>query len=275
MIRSEWGFEMRRPYVVVHNVASVDGRVSLGASRTGFDDVADERWQAIWASDTSLDDSVRALVAEYDPQVLLEGSGSFVREGADGPPLPPVAGGMTDLHSDFLPSGVVSHAGRQGWFCVVDGRGRVRAGIREFPGWDGWHTLHLVCESTPPEYLAFLRSREIPYLVAGLERVDLTEALRRLRADLGVKRIVCTAGSRLTGALLRAGLVDEVSLVFLPALIGGTETPTLFRGRELGETEWPCRLDLVSVCGESSGRVRVRYRVIRGEDADSAAPGSA
>ncbi|MEE4274956.1 MAG: dihydrofolate reductase family protein [Thermoleophilia bacterium] len=252
-----------RPYLVVHTVASVDGRVSLGPGRTGFDDVGDERWQAIWASDVDLEQSVRDLVERFRPQVLLEGSGSFVRDGDDLPPLPPLPPGDDDrdLLQDYLPHAVVGRPGHRGWFAVVDGRGRVRAGMTEFPGWEGWHTLHLVSPAAPHEYLAFLRDRGVPYLVTGGERVDLAAAMAKLSTLLGIERVVCTAGSRLNGALLRAGLVDELSLVLLPALIGGEHTPHLFRSPELGPADRPASLELVSVDGEPSGRVRLHYRV--------------
>ena len=72
-----------------------------------------------------------------------------------------------------------------------------------------------------------------------------------------------TAGSRLNGALLRAGLVDELSLVLLPALIGGTRTPFLFGSPELEADEKPTRLELISAEGESGGRVNLRYRVVQ------------
>jgi len=253
---------VERPRLIVHTVASVDGRVSLGADRTGFDDVADERWQAIWASDTSLEESVRTLLALHQPQVVLEGSGSFVKEGAELLELPPAGVDEAELRRDYLPDAVVHRPGHRGWFAVVDGRGRVRAGMKEFPGWEGWHTLHLVARATPPEYLAFLRRRQIPYLVSGQEHVDLEQALMKLSSLLGVVCVVCTAGSRLTGALLRAGLIDEVSLVFLPALIGGSETPQLFRCPELGPQDRPTRLELLSVESEPAGRVCLRYRIV-------------
>ena len=80
---------MNRPYLIVHAVALVDGRVSLGADRTGFEDIGDDRWQAIWAFGTSLDESVRDLVSLHDPNVMLEGSGSFVSKGETEQPLPP------------------------------------------------------------------------------------------------------------------------------------------------------------------------------------------
>jgi 2,5-diamino-6-(ribosylamino)-4(3H)-pyrimidinone 5'-phosphate reductase len=257
---------VNRPHVMVHTVASVDGRVSLGPGRTGFDDVGDERWQAIWASGTSLEESVRTLVSEHSPDVLLEGSGSFVREGEELSPLSPPASRLGASHGDYLPEAVVCRPGHRGWFAVVDGRGRLRSGMKEFPGWEGWHTLHLVCAASPPEYLAFLRRREIPYLTAGDLQVDLVEVMGKLTTLLGVERVVCTAGSRLNGALLRAGLVDEISLVLLPALIGGSDTPVLFRSPDLGPEEWPARLRLLSVDAEPTGRVKLHYQVLSQEE---------
>jgi len=134
--------------------------------------------------------------------------------------------------------------------------------MKQFPGWEGWHTLHLVSSVTPPEYLAFLRRSDIPYLLAGAGHVDLVEVTGKLKTLLEVERVVCTAGSRLNGALLRAGLVDEFSLVLLPALIGGSETPNLFRSPDLGPTECPARLKLLSVDCEPAGRVNLRYQVL-------------
>lgn len=69
---------MKGPYVIVHTVASANGRVSLGPDRTAFDDVGDERWQAAWGSLEDLEADRRALIALRKPQVLLEGSGSIV-----------------------------------------------------------------------------------------------------------------------------------------------------------------------------------------------------
>jgi 2,5-diamino-6-(ribosylamino)-4(3H)-pyrimidinone 5'-phosphate reductase len=254
---------MERPYLIVHTVASADGRVSLGPDRTAFDDVADERWQAIWGSTESLEGERRALIARYKPQVLLEGSGSIVKEGGRLRELPPPGPDDTDLHEDYLPRSVVDAPDHLGWLAMVDGRGRVRSGMKEFPGWEGWRTLHLASHTTPREYLAFLRRNEIPYLVAGHEHVDLARIMAKLRSLLGVTSVISTAGSRLNGALLRAGLVDEVSLVLLPALVGGFKTPTLFWSDELRASEWPTRLELVSVESDNGGRVRLRYRVLR------------
>jgi len=253
---------MSRPRVIVHTIASVDGRVSLGVNRTGFDDVGDPRWQEMWSSEETLEDSVRRLATVHRPQAFLEGSGSFVKEGEELQPLAPSEYSSEELHRDFLPDAVVNRPGHQGWLAAVDGRGRLRSGMKEFPGWEGWHTLHLVSHGAPLEYLAHLRRLEIPYLMSGDGQVDLRRVLEKMNTLLGIECIVSTAGSRLNGALLRAGLVDEVSLVLLPAVIGGDATPTLFRSTELGPEEAPVPLELLSSKSEPAGRVCLHYRVV-------------
>jgi 2,5-diamino-6-(ribosylamino)-4(3H)-pyrimidinone 5'-phosphate reductase len=255
--------KMIRPRVIVHTVASVDGRVSLGVNRTGFDDVGDPRWQKIWSSAEPLEESVRRLASTYRPNAFLEGSGSFAKEGEELLPLAPSEYPVEELHHDYLPDAVVHRPGHCGWFAAVDGRGRLRSGMKEFPGWDGWHTLHLVSHGAPPEYLAHLRRLQIPYLISGEQQVDLGRILEKMSALLGIECIVSTAGSRLNGALLRAGLVDEISLVLLPAVIGGSATPTLFRSPELGPEDWPVRLELLSAKTEPTDRVCLHYRIVK------------
>ena len=155
---------------------------------------------------------------------------------------------------------------------AVDGRGRLRSGMKEFPGWEGWHTLHLVSHGAPAVYLAHLRRLQIPYLISGERQIDLRITLEKMRARLGVRCVVCTAGSRLNGALLRAGLVDEISLVLLPAVIGGTATPTLFRSPELGPKDSPVPLELLSAKAEPGGRVCLHYRVAKRRNRKRARP---
>src|SRR2546421_12422193 len=85
--------------------------------------------------------------------------------------------------------------------------------------------LVIASRSTPLPYLAHLRQEGIPYLLAGSRRVDLTSALAKMRTQLGTRCLVSEAGGGLNGALLRAGLVDELHIITVPALIGGVRPP--------------------------------------------------
>lgn len=247
-----------RPRVVTCNLASVDGRLTIAPGVQLL--AGDPRWTAI-AGDADPYAWVREV---HDPEVLLEGSGSFVP--ADAPPADPGGpppGNAPGEPAHHLPPDVVDVPGRR-WMAVVDGRGRVRLQFTEWPdpAWQGWHALVVTSGAAPAAHLAWLRDAGIPHLVVGEgPTVDLAVALAELHRCLGVLTVVATGGGRLGGALLRAGLVDEVDLELLPAVIGGRGTPALFDAPPLGPTEAPVPLHLLSAEVTGRGHVRLRYAV--------------
>ncbi len=112
--------------------------------------------------------------------------------------------------------------------AVPDSRGRIRV----------WHLLRqeqywrdavaLVSSSTPRDYLDYLERLRVDYIVAGDDHVDMRAALEELNARYGVKVVRADCGGTLNGVLLREGLVDEVSLLISPSLVGGTEVRSIF-----------------------------------------------
>lgn len=272
---------MARLRCITYSMASVDGRVTIAPGVSLL--AGDARWEAITAGVSV--EPYRWVRRTHEPQALLEGSGSFLPGGdladpdgvavqpatdlggAGGPtssPLPHDPAAPTTPPGHHLPADVVRVPGRR-WFAVVDGRGRVDLQLAEWPDdeWAGWHALVLTSRAAPADHLAILRERAIPYLVCGQERVDLPLALELLGSLLGVRTLVCTGGGRLGGAMLRAGLVDEIDVDVLPAAIGGRGTPALFDAPPLGADEWPTPLELISAEALPGGLVRMRYLVRR------------
>ena len=90
-------------------------------------------------------------------------------------------------------------------------------------------------------------------LVCGEETVDLT-AMRAAFADRGWTQTLCEGGPHLFGALLDAGLVDEVCLTLAPRFVGGAA-----RRIVQGAAEADRRFALAGALSDDDGFVFLRY----------------
>ncbi|NLX48816.1 MAG: RibD family protein [Methanospirillum sp.] len=146
---------------------------------------------------------------------------------------------------------------------VVDGRGRVRrwSVSQEAPYWRGW--IALLADSVPGAHRTYLASRNVDPLIVGTDRVDLALALGRLHREYGVRRIRVDSGGRLNGALLRAGLVDEVHLLVCPWLAGGSSPRSSFVADDLAPGAPGTPLERVAVEPFDDGTVLLSYRAVR------------
>ncbi len=83
----------------------------------------------------------------------------------------------------------------------------------------------IVITGTRPSPEQLGRASEVAeVIVAGADRVDLGEALRRLGA-LGARVVLCEGGPSLIGQLVADDLVDESCLTISPLLVGGDADP--------------------------------------------------
>jgi 2,5-diamino-6-(ribosylamino)-4(3H)-pyrimidinone 5'-phosphate reductase len=147
--------------------------------------------------------------------------------------------------------------------AIVDGRGRVlRWSVFQEAGYWG-RFVALVASGVPETHRAYLASRNVDVLECGTDRVDLALALRRLAQEYGVRRVRVDAGGRLNGALLRAGLVDEVHLLVCPVLAGGVSPRAAFVADDLAPGEEGLRLERTGVEAFDDGTVLLSYRAAR------------
>lgn len=133
--------------------------------------------------------------------------------------------------------------------AVVDSRSRVRQwdALRDVGHWS--EVLALRARSTPPRP-AHLTTSE---LVVGDSQVDLAAALTALGRREGVRVVRVDSGGSLTGALLSAGLIDEVSLLVHPCLAGAPS-------RWYGVEPLPAQaLELAATESFDDGTVWLRY----------------
>lgn len=221
------------PRVIIHNQVSVDGR---------FD----------WITpDLAL---FYGVAASFGEEATLAGSNTIMAGYPEGAALmepgddyqPPLSDGGSDLPLLVVP----------------DSRGRIRVWhlLREEKYWRD--AVALVSDSTPQEYLDYLEKLRVDYITAGDDHVDMRAALEELNSRYGVKVVRADCGGTLNGVLLREGLVDEVSVLLSPCLVGGTELRSIFIAPELTEGDGVVDLQLQRMEKLDGGVVWLLYKVI-------------
>lgn len=67
--------------------------------------------------------------------------------------------------------------------------------------------------------------------------IDFIDLFSKLKNDFGCDQLTIQTGGTLNSILLRSGLIDHISIVVAPALVGGKNTPTLIDGESLHTSE--------------------------------------
>lgn len=140
---------------------------------------------------------------------------------------------------------------------VVDGRGRVSAwqALLDAGYWSSVVAVHTA--GTPPGDHGF------PEIVVGSDRVDLAAMLLTLRERFDARVVRVDSGGALNGALLDAGLVDEVSLLVHPALAPAAARRPWHGGGPLGGRA----MTLMAAQTFPDGLVWLRHRLEAAADA--------
>jgi 2,5-diamino-6-(ribosylamino)-4(3H)-pyrimidinone 5'-phosphate reductase len=220
------------PRVILHNAVSLDGRIDWFIPDIGLFYELASRWNedaTLAGSDTVLDPE--AEVPEEDEQAFELPT----RDPDDSRPL----------------------------LVIPDSRGRVRTWHywRKQPYWRD--VIALCSHATPKSFLDHLRERHIATIVAGDDHVDLRAALQELNSRYGVKIVRVDSGGTLNGVLLRAGLVDEVSLLIHPSLVGGATPRSFLRAPDLSSSEGVVELRLTHFEKLNGDVVWLGYEVAR------------
>jgi 2,5-diamino-6-(ribosylamino)-4(3H)-pyrimidinone 5'-phosphate reductase len=156
--------------------------------------------------------------------------------------------------------------GRSGPLLVVpDSRGKVKhwGALLSAPYWSGG--LALCTKVTPKRHLEYLDEAGVESLMIGDDRVDLHGALECLSHRYGTKTVRVDSGGTLNGVLLRNGLVDEVSVLISPYLVGGVTPNTLFRAADLTDVADVIGLQLIGLEQLRDEVVWLRYSVRHNE----------
>ena len=237
-----------KPYVICHMVQSLDGRI----------------WGSRWRPRGNV---VPNLFEKLHDQLVEERGGGgtawlcgrvtaqeFAR--GKGKVYPPT--GEKFARKDWF----AKREGVKAWGVFLDQHGKA---VWERSDIGGDPILVILDEAVPGSHLAGLRSEGISYIFAGKSEIDLAAALETLNRELGIKTLLVEGGGGANGALLRAGLIDEVSIVVTAAIDGSSGAPTVFNSGETDLGPAPIeRMTLVSHTVLEHGALWLRYTVASG-----------
>jgi 2,5-diamino-6-(ribosylamino)-4(3H)-pyrimidinone 5'-phosphate reductase len=115
----------------------------------------------------------------------------------------------------------------------------------------GAPTIIAVSERAPADRVKAIKARGAEVVCAGKEHVDLPTLMRILSTSWGVKKLMIEGGPTLNWHMLHHRLVDEIRLIHLPFIVGGSDTPSLVGGMHIETEEEMIRLILKNhyLCG--------------------------
>ena len=228
-----------RPYIICHMLGSVDGRIKQNI--WGFKD--HHKYFEEPASKITADEWLvgRVTMQEFSSQ--------------KNPALP--AGRSSIPKKDF----VGEHSAKT-YAVVIDPSGKCR--------WDTnmvstEHVIEVLTESGSSRYLAHLQEKNVSYIFGGEKELDLKLVVKKLYKLFGIKRLRIDGGGHVNGSFLKAGLIDEFSLVLAPIADGTIGSPTTFEAEEGYGKRKATRFTLKSVKRIYNDFLWIRYVVERGK----------
>jgi riboflavin biosynthesis pyrimidine reductase len=226
---------MKRPYVVVHALSTIDGRIQVHNwpklnSADLFEKTAESFKSDAWIVG-------RTTMQEF----------SSKRAHKLGRPDPSIT------KEDF-----VGRHSTKTYAVAIDPSGKCR--------WDSnrvstEHVIEVLTETVSTAYLRHLQDKQVSYIFAGKKTIDLELALKKLYKLFGIKRVRIDGGGLVWGSFLKASLIDEISHIIVPIADGSIGTPTLFDA-EKGHTARKAKaLRLKSIKRLPAGVLWIRYLV--------------
>jgi riboflavin biosynthesis pyrimidine reductase len=192
-----------KPHVICHMVSSVDGRILSG------------RWRPKDANTAGLFERLHDQLAG-DAWLVGRVTG---QEFAKGKAYAACADRAYPREAWFARRDAAAYG------VVLDAAGKIAWGRADI---GGDPIVAVLTEQVSDAHLAGLRGDGVSYIFAGEREIDLSRALDILNRELGIERLLMEGGGGANGAMLRAGLIDELSLAILPVVDGAKGAPSVF-----------------------------------------------
>lgn len=237
---------MTKPNVICHMMTSVDGRLYVG------------RFTPLVSGMSSTEASVPyyEIGADLGADAQIIG-GRTAREVA----LPEQFQGDDPALPTNFTSFVGNRASKRS-LVVLDPKGTIRYDTDTV---NGENLIAVLGEQVSQQYLDHLRESGVSYLFAGPQGTDIPRLLERLATDFGMAKVLIEGGGTVNGAFLKAGVIDELSLLLYPGVDGMAGTPSIFdyHGQPEDRPAEGQAMELASVNQLANGLLWLRYRFHR------------
>ena len=197
------------PYVICHMCETIDGKQITERFSKPF---YAESWEKMNSPYGKISQDYKANAVMYGRNTVEEG---FFKEHFDYKNHKPAA-----KHEPFK-----GELKTQRFALLADPEGLLvydKNTVRE------QNIIVMLSEQVSEKYMAMLREKNVSYVFAGKDGYDCATAFRTLRAQFGIERIIVQGGGTLNGALLNAGLINEISVVIAPCIDGLTGVPSIY-----------------------------------------------
>lgn len=231
-----------RPKIICHMVSSVDGRLDTDFYTKPFDEKD---------IDTVMD-SYFTISNNYQADAIMIGRKTVQQHYFT--ETYQHKGSMAKNHETFIGD---RDSGRL--TIIIDPQGKILYTDNQV---EGENMIAILSERVSEDYLTFLRGIGISYLFAGEDGRDIVKAVDTLGKDFGMKTILLEGGGIINGTFLKAGLIDELSLMIYPGIDGLSGRPAIFEYFDK-EGEMPAKgqsLEFVSSEVLNDGIVRIQYK---------------
>jgi riboflavin biosynthesis pyrimidine reductase len=226
-----------KPHVICHMVSSIDGRI------------LSSRWRPKTTDSSSLFERLHERL-EGDAWLIGRVTGQEFAKASSYP---------DEAHAAHPRTPWFARRGADAYGVVLDAQGKIAWGRSDI---GGDPIVVVLTEQATDAHLAGLRRDGVSYFFAGEREIDWRAVLETLNRELGVQRLLMEGGGGANGACLRAGLIDEISLVVCPAVDGGSAAPSVFdSGREDAARAPLAAMILESAEVLDGGAVWLRYRL--------------
>lgn len=224
---------MNRPYIICHMMMSIDGRIDCGMTVKIAG--SEEYYETLGALNTPT-----CLSGRVTAQLEMAEQGVFVSKNTK-------------------PAGKECFSKKRnadGYQVIVDTKGTL---LWQNDRSSDEPLIVITSEQVSKEYLAYLDSLHISWIVCGKEQINLKRAVEILYTEFAVERMAVVGGGTINAGFLDAGLLDEVSILLGPGVDGRKGMTATFDGLPMNRE--PVNLKLKDVKAYEDGAVWLRYLV--------------